>query len=339
VNPDLDPGAITDVPGVSVGHYTDIVAATGCTVILLPQGAIGGVDIRGSAPGTRETDLLRPTMLGPAVNAFLLTGGSAFGLDAATGVMRYLEERGVGFPTLAAPVPIVPAAVLYDLAIGNALIRPDAAAGYTACQAASTSRPAEGTVGAGAGATVGKLMGLDRSTKSGIGTASVRLPSGNVVGSIAAVNALGDVVDPVTGEIIAGARADDAFADSEHLLLTGAVERPGWSGHRARENTTIAVVVTSAKVDRDVVTKMAQLANTGLARAIRPAHLMADGDVVFAAATCSGPVDDANNLGVAAAQALARAIVRAVTEATALAGVPAASDLPFGPFGSGRRAR
>jgi L-aminopeptidase/D-esterase-like protein len=335
VSPEPDPGSIVDVPGVRVGHYTNLAAATGCTVVLLPEGAVGGADVRGTAPGTRETDLLRPTMLGPAVNAFLLTGGSAFGLDAASGVMRYLDEHGVGFQTGAALVPIIPAAVLYDLAIGDATTRPDATSGYAACTVASPERPAEGTVGAGTGATVGKLLGGERATKGGLGTASVRLPSGNVVGAIVAVNALGDVVDPHSGAIIAGARSDTAFADSESLLLSTSTAGPGWRGARAGENTTIAVVVTSAQAGREAVTKIAQMANDALARAIRPSHLMQDGDVVFAAATGTGPAEDVNVLGVAAARALTRAIVRAVSQATGLAGVPSAWELPFGPLGSG----
>jgi L-aminopeptidase/D-esterase-like protein len=313
---------------VRVGHYTDTSAATGCTVVLLPEGSVGGVDVRGSAPGTRETDLLRPTMLGPAVNAFLLTGGSSFGLDAATGVVRYLEERGIGYPTGAARVPIVPAAVIYDLTIGDARVRPDATAGYAACLAASSDRPAEGSVGAGTGATVGKLLGRDRSTKGGLGTASVKLRSGNVVGAVVAVNALGDVVDPLTAGIIAGARGRTGFADSVSILLTAPVRGPAWTVANAGENTTIAVVVTSAKAGREMVTKMAQLAHDGLARTVRPCHLMQDGDTVFTAATGSGPEEDVNVLGVAAAEALSEAVQRAVLLATGLAGIPAAGELP-----------
>ena len=321
-------GAITDIPGIRVGHYTDPAGATGCTVILCPAGTVGGVDVRGSAPGTRETDLLRPTMLGPAVNAIVLAGGSAFGLDAATGVVRFLAERGVGFPTGVALVPIVPAAVIFDLALGDPTHRPDAAAGYAACLAATAEPPAEGSVGAGTGAAVGKLLGMPAATKGGLGTAAITLPSGNVVGAIAVVNALGDVVDPRTGRILAGARAESGFADSTALFLGGGHRPSGWRSPTSGENTTLACVATSAVAGRDTVTKLAQLAHDGYARAIRPCHLMQDGDTVFALATGSGVREDPNVLAVAATEVVALAIVRAVTLATSLAGVPAAADLP-----------
>ena len=306
--------AITDVPGVLVGHDTDLVGATGLTVVLCAAGAVGGVDVRGSAPGTRETDLLRPTSLVQEVHAVLLTGGSAFGLAAAEGVMRYLEERGIGFAAGAARVPIVPAAVLFDLGVGASSARPDAPAAYRACLCAGR-RFAEGSVGAGTGATIGKALGPAGATKGGLGTASARLPNGIVVGAIVAVNALGDVHDPDTGRRIAGSRA--------------AAGQSG-PGGAAGANTTIGVVATSARLTKEGVNKVAQMAQDGLARAIRPAHTMFDGDTIFALATGVDGTPSTPALvsavGALAADVVARAIVRAVERATSLAGVPSAAE-------------
>jgi L-aminopeptidase/D-esterase-like protein len=308
---------ITDIPGIRVGHDTNLEAGTGCTVILCDTPATGGVDVRGGAPGTRETDLLRPMHLVEGINAILLTGGSAFGLDAAGGVMRYLEERGVGYDTGVARVPLVPAAVIFDLAFGSAAIRPDAAAGYRACEQASSDALAQGTTGAGTGATVGKLAGPAFMMKGGLGSASMVLADGSVVGAIVVVNALGDIIDPQTQQIIAGARNPDGN---------------GFQAANPVGNTTIAVVATSAALTREQANKMAQMAHNGLAQAIRPAHTMFDGDTVFALAL--GPTSQQlhdsplaaiqiSTIGAAAATTLARAIVKAVRNATTLHGVPA----------------
>ncbi len=320
--------AITDVLGIKVGHYTDLEAVTGCTVVLCVEGATGGVDVRGSAPGTRETDLLRPISLVEQVHAVLLTGGSAFGLDAAGGVMRYLEEQGCGFDTGVARVPIVPAAVLFDLAIGDAAVRPNAEDGYAACQAASDGPVAEGNVGAGTGATVGKLLGPKFATKSGLGTASMKIGKGIVVGALVAVNAFGDVVDPENGHIIAGTRKP---------LLGGflnTVERmKGELGQAILgfAHTTIGVIGTNAYLTKTQATKVAQMAHDGLAMAIRPVHTMFDGDAIFVLATGKASKGkkpgDASVVGTAAAQVMAQAVLRAVRTAESLAGVPAASDL------------
>jgi len=253
-------GSITDVPGIRVGHYTDGKAATGCTVILCEAGATGGVEVRGAAPGTRETDLLRPLHLVEQVHAVLLSGGSAFGLDAAAGVMRYLEERGCGFDTQVARVPIVPAAILFDLALGDPTVRPDAEAGYRACLAATAGPVEEGSVGAGTGATVGKLLGLRCAMKGGLGTASLTIPGGIVVAAIVAVNALGDVLDWRTGEILAGARrTDGGFLDSVQAIKGGAAQ----GATPAFGNTTLGVVATNAALSKEEANKVAQLACDG----------------------------------------------------------------------------
>ncbi|MDY7042445.1 MAG: P1 family peptidase [Chloroflexota bacterium] len=320
-------GTITDVAGIKVGHYTDKEAATGCTVVLCEGGAVGGVDVRGSAPGTRETDLLHPMRLVQEVQAVLLTGGSAYGLDAATGVMRYLEEKGIGFNVGVGVVPIVPAAVLFDLTIGRADVRPNAEAGYQACQAASDGPVAEGCVGAGTGATVGKLLGPKLATKSGLGTASQKIGKGIVVGAIVAVNAFGDVVDPQTGEILAGTRKPVVGG-----FLNTVKRMQGDLGQTVLgfANTTLAVVATNAYLTKEMTNKVAQMAHDGLARAIRPVHTMFDGDTVFALATGKpskkGKGADPSVIGTAAAEVLASAAVRAVQTAEKLAGVPAASD-------------
>jgi L-aminopeptidase/D-esterase-like protein len=319
-------GGLTDVPGLRVGHFTDARRPTGCTVVLAEAGAVCGVDVRGGAPGTRETDLLDPVASVQQVHAVLLAGGSAFGLEAATGVVRYLEEKGVGFPVSVGKVPIVPAAILYDLAIGDWRIRPDAKAGYEAARGASAGAVAEGSVGAGAGATVGKLLGASRAMKGGIGTASVRLPGGAIVAALVAVNAGGDVVDPSTGRLLAGARTEDGtgLRGAVDALLAGI--RPG--PPLPAENTSIGVVATNVLLAKAEAAKVAQMAHDGLARTVRPAHLPWDGDTLFALSTGALTIDHAVLLvGALAAEAVARAVVRAVTTAAGLPGYPSASDL------------
>ena len=313
--------AITDVPGIKVGHAQDEEALTGCTVILCEAGAVGGVDQRGGAPGTRETDLLRPMHLVDKVHAVVLTGGSAFGLDAASGVAHYLEEQGVGFDTGVARVPIVPAAVLFDLDIGRADVRPDAAMGYQACLNASAGLPAEGNVGAGTGARVGNVLGIGQAMKAGIGTAGLEIAAGLVVGAIVAVNAFGDVVDPDSGRIIAGARSPQGgFADTLAVLRMLASQK---SGRGAGGNTVIGVVATNARLTKEGANKVAQMAHDGLGRAIRPAHTMFDGDTIFGLAT--GELEaDASVVGAFAAEVFAQAVVRAVRAARSAAGLPAA---------------
>jgi L-aminopeptidase/D-esterase-like protein len=319
--------AITDVVGVKVGHYTDQQAVTGCTVLLCEQGAVAGVDVRGGAPGTRETDLLRPLNLVQEAHAILLAGGSAFGLDAASGVMRYLEERGIGFDVGVARVPIVPTAVLFDLAIGRADVRPDSAAGYQACCAATDGPVAEGSVGAGTGATVGKLLGPRFATKSGLGTASERIGKGIVIGALVAVNAFGDVVDPASGRILAGTRAPvlGGFVDTTQRMK-------GDLGQiaLALANTTIGVVATDACLTKEEANKVAQMAHDGLAITIRPVHTMFDGDTIFSLSTGKAPGGqrgDVSVIGAVAAQVMAQAVLRAVREAQSLGGIPAARDL------------
>jgi L-aminopeptidase/D-esterase-like protein len=319
--------AITDVEGIEVGHWTDAEGVTGCTVVLCRQGAVGGVDVRGSAPGTRETDLLRPGNLVQQVHGVLLTGGSAYGLDAASGVMRWLEEQDIGFDTGVGVVPIVAAAVLFDLAIGRADVRPGPQAGYAACQAARAGPVAEGCVGAGTGATVGKLLGPSYATKGGIGTAA-RCIAGNVtVGALVAANTFGDVVDPATGHIIAGARdpQGNGFVNTvERLHGDLSAVKLGLSS-----NTALAVVATDATLTKEGVNKVAQMAHDGLAQAIRPIHTMLDGDTVFALATGRRGMGTGNvtAIGAVAASVLAEAVVRAVRQASSLAGIPAAQDL------------
>jgi L-aminopeptidase/D-esterase-like protein len=324
--PQPDPG-LTAVAGLEVGHHTLPDRPTGCTVVLAQGGAVAGVDVRGGAPGTRETDLLDPSNTVQRVHAVVLTGGSAFGLDAAAGVVRYLEERGIGFDVGVAKVPIVPAAVLFDLAVGaRPDVRPTAESGYRAAQAAGNGPVAEGNVGAGAGATVGKIAGRALAMKGGIGSASIALPDGLIVAALVAVNAVGDVLDPVTGQPIAGVRTADgrALADARKLLRAGGfrlLARPG-------ENTTIGVVATNATLDKAQARKVAQMAHDGLARAIAPAHTPLDGDTIFALATAALPGEaNVTTIGAVAAEAMAEAVVRAVRAATGLPGLPAARDL------------
>ena len=324
-------GGITQVLGLQAGHFTDTRRPTGCSVVIAPHGAVGGVDVRGAAPGTRETDLLDPANLVGVVHAVLLTGGSAWGLDAAGGVMRWLSERGIGLPVGAAPgqiVPIVPAAVLFDLHVGDAGIRPDAAAGEAACAAASNAPLAQGSVGAGAGATVGKLFGMPYAMKGGIGTASVTV-NGVTMGALIAVNALGDVVDPATGTPIAGARTagGDALRGSVAAVLAGEAPLSLLSG----TNTTIGVVATDAPLTKAQCQRLAGAGHDGLARAIRPVHTMSDGDTLFALATGQSHAMDFNVLCVMAAEAVQAACVNAVRAATGVrvdgTWWPAAADL------------
>ena len=321
--------AITDVRGIEVGHAQDDEALTGCTVILCRKGAVAGVDVRGGAPGTRETDLLNPINLVQKVHAIVLAGGSAFGLDAATGVMHYLEEKKIGFNTGAARVPIVPSAILYDLNIGRADVRPDSAMGYRAAAAASSEAPSEGNVGVGTGATVGKMFGMTLAMKSGLGTASMNIGGGILVGVLVAVNAWGDVVDPQTDDVIAGLRSGkagplrvgrkDYFADTLSMMKSP-IGR-GLLGFATRANTVIGAVATNASLNKAQATKVAQMAQNGIARTIRPAHTMLDGDVIFALST-GRKKSDASTIGAFAAEVMAEAVVRAVKMAGPAGGLP-----------------
>ena len=335
--PALADGSITDVPGIKVGSVTLTDKPTGCTVILAegaigangkPEGATPGVSQRGGAPGTRETDLMDPVNNVDKANAIVLSGGSAYGLDAAQGTVRWLEEQNIGWPVGGGVVPIVGSAILFDLPFdGKFKIRPTADCGYKAA-AAATSEPVKmGTVGAGAGATVGKAGGPGkRPMKGGLGSASIKLPNGLVVGAIVAVNSVGDIIDPYTGQVVAGSiNPDDTFVDVRKTIRSGAAMQPR---PRAGENTTIGLVATNAKLTKAQVTKMAQMADDGFARAINPAHTMGDGDTIFGLAT--GKWDgDANPtlIGTLAAEAMADALLAAVREATGAGGVKAIRDL------------
>ncbi len=317
-------GTLTDVPGIKVGHYTLKTRPTGCTVILCEDGATAGVDVRGAAPGTRETDLLNPVNLVQQVNAVVLSGGSAYGLATADGVMRYLESRGKGYKIgTQGVVPIVPAAILMDLAMGDFKIRPGAEAGYRACLNATVKPVMQGNVGAGAGATIGKMFGPQFAMKAGIGSASIKVGE-IVVGAIAAVNALGDVVNPKTGKIVAGARTDDgkSFRDSLRAILQGyRVAMP------VGANTTLGLVATNAALEKVQVAKVAQMAHDGLARAVNPVHTPADGDTIFALATGVSKVQVHHGMiGALAAEAMAQAIVRAAMSAETVLGVPGLRD-------------
>lgn len=317
-------GQITDIEGIRVGHCTDLQAITGCTVLLCEEGAVGGVDIRGSASGTRELDPLSPLHLVERIHGLLLAGGSAFGLDAAGGVMEYLEERRVGFDVGVTRVPIVPAAILFDLRVGDFRVRPDRTMGYRACQAATSEVIEEGSVGAGTGATVGKLMGIECAMKGGLGTSSLTLRNGVAVGALVAVNAFGDVIDPDTGQILAGLRNGPNgmdLTDTAEQMRTG-VRPQGYS----RESTTLVAVATNARLSKVEATKLAQQAQLGLARTIRPVHTTLDGDAIFVLAT-GRVAADLNALGVVAADAVTQAVVRAITLATGFGGVPSFADL------------
>ncbi len=323
------PGSLTDVAGLEVGHCTETRRPTGCTVVLARQGAVAGVDVRGAAPGTRETDLLQPANLVQQVHAVSLAGGSAWGLDAASGVMRWLEENGIGLATGYSLVPIVPAAVVFDLGVGDARVRPDAQAGYRACMAASTQPPAQGNVGAGSGALVGKLLGMDRAMRGGLGTASLCV-NGVTVAALIVCNAVGDVIDPATGQVIAGARTADgrALLGTRDAVLQGELPRNLLAG----TNTTIGVVATDAVLTKAQAQRLAQVSHDGLARAINPVHTMLDGDTLFALATgASGKRADMLLLATLAAEVTARAVVNAARAADSLSVAemnwPAAGDL------------
>jgi L-aminopeptidase/D-esterase-like protein len=313
----------SEIEGIRVGHAEDLQAATGCTVILCGDGATAGVDVRGGAPGTRETDLLNPVNLVEKAHAVLLAGGSAFGLDAAGGVMRYLEERGIGFDVQVTRVPIVPGAVLFDLTVGDWRVRPDGAMGYRACLNAEAGGNVQGNVGAGTGATVGKILGMDRAMKSGLGIFA--LQAGDLkVGAVVAVNCLGDVIDPETGEKLAGPLEGDGTApgDTEAIL----VQSHGEKKNLFAGNTTIGVVVTNAAFTKAQASKLASMAQDGYARTMRPAHSLYDGDTIFTLAT--GPVTaDLTVTGLLAARAMERAVVAAVKNAAPLCGLRCHSDL------------
>ncbi len=325
--------AITDVPGIEVGQAEDEEALTGCTVILCRKGAVAGVDVRGGAPGTRETDLLDPVNLVEKVHAILLTGGSAFGLDAAAGVMRYLEEQGIGFHTGVARVPIVPAAVLFDLNLGRADRRPDAEMGYRAAASASTAPPRQGNAGAGMGASVGKLFGIQQAMKAGIGTAAIEIGGGVIVGALMAVNAFGDIIDPQSGQILAGLRSaalgplrlgqPGYFADTLAMMRS----RLGRAvlSFASRTNTIIGVVAANVNMTKAEITRVAQMAHDGLARVVRPAHTLLDGDTIFALAT-GGKNADVSTVGAWAAEVTAWAILNAVRQAASVGGLPGLLD-------------
>ncbi len=327
---------ITRIRGVLVGHAQDDAALTGCTVILAPDGAVAGVDVRGSAPGTRETDLMRPCSQVDRIHGVALSGGSAYGLDSATGVMRWLEEQGFGFVTPYGIVPIVGGAVIYDLGIGNPKVRPDADMGYAACCAATCGPCSEGNIGAGLGATVGKILGPEFAMKGGLGTYIAEVPktgSGKekpvLVGALVVVNSLGDVVDPWTGQVVAGAY------DAGRKQFIGPGMGPMWAGQTQAEpatNTTIAAIVTDAVLDKEGANKVAQMAHDGLARAIVPVHTMYDGDTVFCLATAEKPMSgdkavDITTLGALASEVLAKAVVRAVKAAKSAGGYAAVCDI------------
>lgn len=321
--------AITDVRGIEVGHAQNEEALTGCTVILCRKGAVAGADVRGGAPGTRETDLLDPINLVQKVHAVVLAGGSAFGLDAASGVMRWLEEKKIGFNTGAAKVPIVPSAILYDLNVGRADVRPDPDMGYLAASRASSAPPAEGNAGVGTGASVGKMFGGTLSMKAGVGTASMDIGAGVIVGAIVAVNAWGDVIDPQTGSILAGLRSGKVGPlrvgkkgkPADTLSMMRGVVSRSLLGFASRANTVIGVVATNAKLTKAQATKVAQMAQDGIARTIRPAHTLLDGDTIFTLSTGTKKVD-VSTVGAFAAEVTAEAIVRAVKMAKAAGGLP-----------------
>lgn len=317
---------VTAVPGITVGHFTLTERPTGCTVILAANGAIGAVDVRGGAPGTVETDLLSPENTVERVNAVFLSGGSAHGLAVRTGIDKFLFEKKVGYPTGSGPVPIVPGAILYDLGIGSRPdVWPDADCGYKAAAAAKAGTIEEGSVGAGAGATVGKMMGGGRAMKGGVGSAALVTTDGLIVGAIVAVNAVGSVVDPRTGKPVAGVRTADGRGLEDPFAL---VRRGVLQSGPARENTTIGVVVTNARLTKAQAQKVVRMAHDGMARAIVPSHTPADGDTLFMMATGDRTADpNIGTIGALAAEAVADAIIRAVRTARGLPGYPAASDI------------
>ena len=316
---------VTDIEGIRIGHAQDLDALTGCTVLIAEKGVTAGVDVRGGAPGTRETDLLDPVNLVQQIHAVFLAGGSAFGLDAATGVMEFLEERNVGFDVGVTRVPIVCGAVLFDLAIGNHKVRPDRKMGYQACLNAGNSGCAEGDVGAGAGASVGKILGVEQCMKSGLGTCCFQA-GGLKLGAVIAVNCLGDVIHPKTGTILAGVLSKDrsAFLDTEKIMVEQFVS----GGISFGGNTTIGMVVTNGKFTKSQTGKLASMSHNGLARTMRPSHTMLDGDTIFALATGEAEAD-INVAGMLAARAVEQAVLRAVLKAKSLGGLPCCSELGF----------
>jgi L-aminopeptidase/D-esterase-like protein len=327
---DATAGSLTDVEGLKVGHFTETKRTTGCTVVIAEHGAVAGVDVRGGAPGTRETDLLNPVNSVQQVFAVVISGGSAFGLDTASGVMRYLDEKNIGYKLGPLNVPIVPAAILFDLGVGDPKIRPTAESGYQACIAATSGPVAEGSVGAGAGATIGKFFGPQWAMKAGLGTCSIRVgDTGVVVGAMAAVNAAGDIYDPANGKILAGARSPrgEGFLNAMEAILGGyAVVAPA-----PGTNTTLGVVATNATLNKDEATKMAQMAQDGLARTINPSHTPFDGDTIFSLATGTLKAKvNVGAIGAIAAVAVSRAIVRAITQASGIPGYPSYADIRAG---------
>lgn len=339
IPPARDPGLVA-VSGVEVGHHELDGLPTGCTVVLAREGAVAGVDVRGSAPGTRETDLLDPENTVERVHAVVLSGGSAFGLAAADGTVRFLEEAGIGYPVGPFRVPIVPAAILFDLGVqGPGAVRPGADCGYRAAAIASSDPVRRGNAGAGAGATVGKTLGLARAMKGGVGSASLRFPDGLVVAALLAVNAVGDVVDPADGRVVAGVRDDEGnLADARRLLLeslSGPPDGPDAdnAGPFSGANTTIGVVAVNAPLSKAEANKVAEMAHDGLARTIYPVHTPSDGDTLFALSTGRGPAVRVGRVGALAAEAVARAVLDAVRSAASLPGLPAVGDLPAPPEG------
>lgn len=316
--------AITDVPGIKVGHVTDRRGATGCTVILCPGAKAAAVDARGGAPGTRETDVLRLENLVRTCHAVVLTGGSAFGLAAADGVMQWCADEGIGFETAARKVPIVSAAVLYDLGVGDAGAHPTAADGYRAASKATAGKVAQGSVGAGTGATVAKLLGAERALKGGIGTASVVGPGGLVVGALVATNAVGSLFDPETGECIAGPRGEDGG----FVPLPEAFEQRTVQMEALMQNTTLICVATNAALEPHQLQRVAAQAHDGFARVVSPAHTQGDGDIAFALSmgTKEAKPYELTTVGAMASEAVARALVRSVRMATGLKGVPSAAE-------------
>lgn len=319
--------AITDVPGFRVGHAHDLQAPTGCTVILCPAGTLGGVDIRGSGAGTRQIDSLHSFHAVDEVHAVLLAGGSAYGLDASGGVMKYLEERNMGYQTSAGKVPIVPTAIIYDLGLGSGQRRPDKEMGYQACLASDSGKVAEGSVGVGAGASVGKLLGIRMATKGGVGTASLSLSGGVIMGALVVVNAFGDVLDPERGKIIAGARDPknpQCFVNSSKLIREG-LKLP--RRETAFQNTSLGVVATNVKLTKRQAIKVAQMAQSGFVRTISPIHSTVDGDLIFAL-SCGEMIADVNTVGLMAEEVIAQAVLRAIKEADGLGLLPAYRDWP-----------
>ena len=316
-------GSLTEIAGLKVGHYTDAVAATGCTVILCERGAVPGVHISGASPGGREVELLRPGYSVNLVHGVLLSGGSSYGLDAAAGVMRYLEGRGVGFDTVAGVVPIVPSAIMFDLSIGDSHVRPTADNAYEACCVAVDDQKAEGSIGAGTGATVGKCLGMEHATKTGLGMASVHLGNDVVVAALIVVNAWGDVIDPLSGAVVAGPRdvSGKGFLSTSALLKEHRMRRPF-----PTSNTVIGVVATNVRLRKSQTHRLAQMAQTGLARTVDPCGSMYDGDTLFVLSAGDRRCD-MNVLGVGAVEAVTAAVQRAVSEAESVAGVPAVRDL------------